>query len=247
MDQDNKEISMTYDEAVKRKQYLLEQINLYNEALFNDQPLPYSDEEIDKLQEEYQMLNDVLKLTDEERIEKLDDKNKIVHEDGTIEEKKTGMDRLNVFTYLYLIIGTLLVILFSSVLSSGMADSFIEKMNYQYFEQVYDETSDYSIMYTDSSYIMNSSKYYFLVVLFTILIPLIVLLISTICFILSKKLDKINRKWFLYIYLAHVAITVISVILVLFIKILPTWESYYNDYATKYAVYIYSNYYYSGY
>ena len=36
----------TYEEAVKRKEELLEKINAYNIALFEEKELPYTDEEI---------------------------------------------------------------------------------------------------------------------------------------------------------------------------------------------------------
>ena len=70
------QIPDTYEEAVARKAEVLKLINEYNEALLLDKELPCSEEEIDRLQEEYQILNDHLELTDEEKLEKLKDSDK---------------------------------------------------------------------------------------------------------------------------------------------------------------------------
>ncbi len=56
-----------YEEAKKRKEEVLQMINKYNEALFNEEELPYTDEEIKKLQEEYLLLDDYVELTDTEK------------------------------------------------------------------------------------------------------------------------------------------------------------------------------------
>ena len=53
------QIPETYEEAVERKAYVLKLINEYNEALLLGKELPCSEEEIDRLQEEYQILNAV--------------------------------------------------------------------------------------------------------------------------------------------------------------------------------------------
>ena len=46
------QIPETYDEAVKRKADVLQMINDYNVALLLGNDLPYSEEEIERLQEE---------------------------------------------------------------------------------------------------------------------------------------------------------------------------------------------------
>ena len=240
-------IPETYEEAVKRKQELLEKINAYNEALFAEKELPYTDEEIEAFQEEFQILNDNLDLTDEEKLEKLDDEDKIVNEDGSVEVKKSFFDKLHITTYLYLFLGTLVVLLFSTVLLPGIANGFISKFNTTYFEKVYADTEDYLIMISNEDYIMPAGKFYFFVVLFTIVLPFSILLLSGLCFIISRKMDDINKKVFLFVFLVHVAITLIGVALIFFIKILPEWKSYYEDYSMRYAVYVYSKYLYSGY
>lgn len=240
-------IPETYEEAVKRKQELLEKINAYNEALFAEKELPYTDEEIEAFQEEFQILNDNLDLTDEEKLEKLDDEDKIVNEDGSVEVKKSFFDKLHITTYLYLFLGTLVVLLFSTVLLPGIASGFISKFNTAYFEKVYADTEDYLIMISNEDYIMPAGKFYFFVVLFTIILPFSILLLSGLCFIISRKMDDINKKVFLFVFLAHVAITLIGVALIFFIKILPEWKTYYEDYSMRYAIYVYSKYLYSGY
>ena len=95
------QIPDTYEEAVERKAYVLKLINEYNEALLLGKDLPCSDEEIDKLQEEYQILNDHLALTEEERLSKLNDSDKEVNEDGVIVEKVSVLDKIHWSVMLY--------------------------------------------------------------------------------------------------------------------------------------------------
>ena len=85
----------TYEEAVERKAYVLKLINEYNEALLLGKELPCSDEENDRLQEEYQILNDHLALTEEERINKLNDSDKEINEDGVVVEKVSLVDKIH--------------------------------------------------------------------------------------------------------------------------------------------------------
>ena len=89
------QIPDTYEEAVARKAEVLKLINEYNEALLLDKELPCSEEEIDRLQEEYQILNDHLELTDEEKLEKLKDSDKEINEDGVVVEKISVFDKIH--------------------------------------------------------------------------------------------------------------------------------------------------------
>ena len=98
------QIPETYDEAVKRKADVLQMINDYNVALLLGNDLPYSEEEIERLQEEYQILNDHLALTEDERLAKLDDDDKIVNEDGTVEEKQSIFDKIHWSIYLVAVV-----------------------------------------------------------------------------------------------------------------------------------------------
>jgi len=97
----------TYEEALARKKEVLELINAYNEAILNGNPPTMSDEEIDLLQEEFQVLNDLV-------IEKEHDENgEVVYEEqftdeGVIIEKKerkhTLLDEINPIIYLYMLV-----------------------------------------------------------------------------------------------------------------------------------------------
>ena len=67
----------------------------------------YTDEEIEEMMEEYQILNDHLALTKEEKLSKLNDADKIVQEDGTIVEKVSVFDKIHWSVYVYGIISTI--------------------------------------------------------------------------------------------------------------------------------------------
>ena len=97
------QIPDTYEEAVARKAEVLKLINEYNEALLLDKELPCSEEEIDRLQEEYQILNDHLELTDEEKLEKLKDSDKEINEDGVVVEKISVFDKIHWGIFLYIV------------------------------------------------------------------------------------------------------------------------------------------------
>ena len=125
------QIPETYDEAVKRKAEVLQMINDYNVALLLGNDLPYSEEEIERLQEEYQILNDHLALTDEERLAKLDDDDKIVNEDGTVEEKQSIFDKIHWSIYLVAIISFIACCgIFTKAVGNACMESFLN--NYFY-------------------------------------------------------------------------------------------------------------------
>lgn len=90
-----------YEEAKKRKEEVLLMINQYNEALFNGEELPYSDDEIKKLQEEYLLLDDYVELTDTEK--RLINKGADDAEDGEVldEPKETFWDKVNPLIFVY--------------------------------------------------------------------------------------------------------------------------------------------------
>ena len=127
------QIPETYDEAVKRKADVLQMINDYNVALLLGNDLPYSEEEIEKLQEEYQILNDLLALTEEERLAKLKDSDKEVNEDGVVVEKISVFDKMHwgillycVFTFISLCSMPFL----TKLVGQAGIDSFISKYLY---------------------------------------------------------------------------------------------------------------------
>lgn len=106
-------IPKTYEEALARKKEVLALINAYNEAILNDLPPTLSDEEIDALQEEYQVLNDlVIEKVDEDHDEFITEE-KFLDEGIVVEEKvrkRSFLDEVNPLIYVYMII----VFLFSS-------------------------------------------------------------------------------------------------------------------------------------
>lgn len=96
-----------YEEAKKRKEEVLKMINLYNEALFNDEVLPFTDEEIRVLQEEFLLLDDYVELTDTEKEiinkDSEEDYEEIVNEDGTVTKKikVSFWEKVNPFIFIY--------------------------------------------------------------------------------------------------------------------------------------------------
>ena len=60
-------IPENYEEALKRKEEVLNIINSYSIALLNETELPCSEEEIALLQEEYSMLDEYVELTNTEK------------------------------------------------------------------------------------------------------------------------------------------------------------------------------------
>lgn len=103
MDKDIILIPENYEEAKKRKEEVLRMINEYNEALFNEQALPYSDEEIKKLQEEYLLLDDYVELTETEKkaINNEDDDEEISVTDNPKKQEKGFWDLVNPLIFVY--------------------------------------------------------------------------------------------------------------------------------------------------
>lgn len=98
-------IPENYNEALQRKEEVLNLINSYNEALFNEQDLPLTDEEIASLQEEYAFLDEFVGLTATEKAARKEEVEtvEVVSEDGTVEhvEKKNFWDKVNPLILLY--------------------------------------------------------------------------------------------------------------------------------------------------
>lgn len=110
MEKDSILIPENYEDAKKRKEEVLKMINSYNEALFNDEVLPFSDEEIRVLQEEYLLLDDYVELTDTEKEfmnkDSEEDFEEIVNEDGTVTKKirVTFWEKVNPFIFIYAVV-----------------------------------------------------------------------------------------------------------------------------------------------
>ena len=100
-------IPENYEEALKRKEEVLNIINSYSIALLNDTELPCTEEEIQALQEEYALLDEFVELTATEK-EAISHNDKIkykeeVLEDGTINkvEVVSFWDKVNPFIFVY--------------------------------------------------------------------------------------------------------------------------------------------------
>ena len=100
-------IPENYEEALKRKEEVLNIINSYSIALLNDTELPCTEEEIQTLQEEYALLDEFVELTATEK-EAICHNDKIkykeeVLEDGTINkvEVVSFWDKVNPFIFIY--------------------------------------------------------------------------------------------------------------------------------------------------
>ncbi len=228
----------SYEEAVARKNELKEKINQYNEALFNEQELPFSEEEIDDMMAEYQYLEDELALTEEEKIERLEADEKEVLEDGTVVKVDSVFDKLHFTFYIYAIY-TLVIVLFSCVFSLQIGNNISSKLLEANFQKVYEETNNPLIMFQDSSYIMGEGAYWFKVLFGFLIVPLSLLILSIICFILTFKMNKFNRRAFLIVLLIHVAVTVIGLLLIFFIRLYKSASEYYDNIAYYYFAYSY--------
>ena len=228
-----------YEEAVLIKEELLIEINKYNEAVFNEEELPYSDEEIDILMAEYQTFNDQLKLTKKEKIDKLDEEDKVTLESGEVVEVESVFDKIHFSFYLYILF-SIVLILFSSVFSYQIGNNLMTNYLNKFYEEIYARTSDQMAMITDPTLVMGEGRYWFHTVFFFCLIPVILLIISTVIFILSRRLNKLNKKLFLIVYLLHILIVVSSILIIFFSKIYNEAQDYYNNMSIYYFYYIYS-------
>ena len=100
-------IPENYEEALKRKEEVLNIINSYSIALLNDTELPCTEEEIQTLQEEYALLDEFVELTATEKEaishnDKTEYKEEVL-EDGTINkvEVVSFWDKVNPFIFVY--------------------------------------------------------------------------------------------------------------------------------------------------
>lgn len=226
----------TYEEAVERKNYLLEKINEYNEALLLDNPLPLSEEEINDYQEEYQLLNDHLKLTENEKLAKLDDKDKVVNEDGTITKKRSIFDKINVFLFIYCFLGTIALGI-SYFLIKNIGYSMFIKVVVNYFSDIIEKYQSYTL---PSDAIMNGFVYYLKLVLSYSWLPLAMLLVSVIVSIFFIRKKDINKQVATWMLISHAFLCVLSIALVLLIEAIPFWKELYDNIEDVYSNYVYS-------
>lgn len=233
------QIPDTYEEAVERKAYVLKLINEYNEALLLGKDLPCSEEEIDRLQEEYQILNDHLELTEEEKLRKLNDSDKEVNEDGVVVEKMSVLDKIHWGVYIYIIFTA--VALFSmpfltKTVGSSCLDSFIDKYFYDLLWEKYVEMMGLA----NSEYMWSNFDYWFRVAVSYLWLPLTLILISIVVYFLYRRKKDINTKITKWLVFINIFILVLSVGVVLLQGEIKALTERYD-----YLWYYYAEYYYN--
>lgn len=230
----------TYEEAVKRKADVLQMINDYNVALLLGNDLPYTDEEIEQLQEEYQILNDHLALTEEERLAKLNEDDIIVNEDGTIEEKKSIFDKIHWSFYLVAVI-TLLVT--CGIFTYSIGTACMEKIMSDYFEDLLwnKEVGGYELI--KSEYMWSQIDYWLRVCFSYLWLPLAGILVSVAYHFVVRKRNDLTPKFSFWLVIINVALLVISVAIIFlpndFQKI-NDLKNIYDALPTNYYLYVYS-------
>ncbi len=236
-------IPENYDEAYKLKQELLEKINAYNTALFNGEELPYSDEEIDMLQEEYQILNDHLALSQEEKMMKLTENDKVVKEDGTVEVKETIWDKIHWVVYLYGFISTIFA---CGILTKPIGNTSMNGFMNSCFEKAYNEgVGMYD--FAKSEYMMGGFEFYFKFILSYLWFPLLIIILSTVIYLIFRKKNDVNAKVTKWLLIVHIGLTVISLALIMILGEFKTWKEFFEQLDYQYAIYYYRLEYYGGY
>lgn len=222
--------NLTYEEAVQRKEELLEKINEYNIALLEGKEPPYTEEEIDEMSEEYQYLNDTLKLTKEEKHQK--DASYVETEEGIIEKPKTFFDNVSIGIYIYSFIAVFL--------SSGLLNSTLGTLIYEgVMKVIY-----FFMLKTENHLLMENMPifaygciYFISYLVFPILVVVATLIIRAIS---KKKEHKENAKFLFWVLIIQLALTLV-VTLILFIGTLgPDFKETFEatvDYG--YPIYLY--------
>jgi hypothetical protein len=238
------QIPETYDEAVKRKADVLQMINDYNVALLLGNDLPYSEEEIEKLQEEYQILNDLLALTEEERLAKLKDSDKEVNEDGVVVEKISVFDKMHwgillycVFTFISLCSMPFL----TKLVGQAGIDSFISKYLY---DCLWEKNID-MLALQKSEFMWTPFDFWSRVAVSYLWLPLLLVLISVVIYFLYYRKHDLNTKIAKWLIIINVFIFVLSIGVVLLqgeIKVLQErFEYLWYEYAEYYYTELGSN------
>ncbi len=224
--------NLTYEEAVQRKEELLQKINEYNIALLEGKEPPYTEEEIDEMSEEYQILNDSLKLTKEEKKQK--DVEYVETEDGVVEKPKGFFDKIGIGVYIYSFIA---VFLSSGILNSLIGTAIYNGvMNIIYFFML--KTENHLLM--ENMPIFAYGCIYFMSYL---LLPILVIIATLIIKGVNKKKGKLeNSKFLFWVLMIQIAVTLV-VTLILFIGTLgPDFEGTFKetvDYG--YPIYLYEH------
>ena len=228
----------TYEEAVERKAYVLKLINEYNEALLLDKELPCSEEEIDRLQEEYQILNDHLALTEEEKLSKLDDNQKIINEDGVVVEKKSTLDNIHwgvilgiVITFVFLFSVPFLAQPLGAACMNSMIQRFLNDCLWNKEVEMYAlEKSGY--MWSEFGFAIRAIIAY-------CWLPLLLVALAVALFFIYRKRKDLNTKICKWLIVANVAICLLSIAVILFKGEIDTlierYEYLWYEYAVLYA------------
>ncbi len=236
-------IPENYDEAYKLKQEILEKINAYNTALFNGEELPYSDEEIDRLQEEYQILNDHLALSKEEKIMKLKESDKIINEDGTVEEKISVWDKIHWVVYLC---GFFLTVLASGILTKPIGNAVMNSFMNNSFDKAYNANVSMG-GFVKSEYNIEAFEFFAKFALSYLWFPILIILLSLVLYLVFRKKNDINSKVTKWLLIGHIGLTVISIALIMLLGEFKTWKEFYDSLEQQYYVYYYKMVYSVGY
>lgn len=202
-------IPENYDEALKRKNEVLEMINKYNELMFTEgATLPFTDEEIALLQEEYLILDEYVGLTDQEKeaYQKLESNEYVEHvqEDGTVVKvkKETFWDKVNPIVFIYAVlplIGSLTsVIQGIGIGSINLFGKLLGKIV---------EKNDWSLENITDNQLFALS--YGLMLIYPIVFCLITFLLYK--FACRKKETK---SVFFWILIGHIALSIISCVII---------------------------------
>lgn len=233
------QIPETYEEAVERKAYVLKLINEYNEALLLGKELPCSDEEIDRLQEEYQILNDHLALTEEEKLSKLNDADKEVNEDGVIVEKVSILDKLHWGVILYIAF-TFIALCSMPFLTKPIGSAGLNSMIQKFFEDCLWEKNVEMMSLAKSEHMWTEVGFAFRAILCYCWLPLLLVLISIgIYFIYFRKKD-LNTKVCKWLIFANIFIFVLSIGIVLLKGEIKELINRYEFLWIEYAEYYYN-------
>lgn len=203
------------EEARARKQELLDKINSYNDALFQDNPLPYTDEEINLMQEEYALLDDKLSLSKEEKLAKLNKKDKKVTEDGTVVEVESFWDKIPTFQLVWLFLGTILACgIFTLIFGNAIYDASLKGLFASFYRQEYQYYSELPI--TFFGYWWMTFGCYFIY-------PLVIFGLCLLIFLLymKKARNQETIKFAKIMFFIQLGFLVVSFILIYFCYISP--------------------------
>ncbi len=230
------QIPETYEEAVERKAYVLKLINEYNEALLLGKELPCSEEEIDRLQEEYQILDDHLALTEEERLSKLNDADKEVNEDGVIVEKVSLLDKIHWGVMLYFVF-TFIALCSMPFLTKPVGAACLNSMIKNLMYDCLWEKEVYMTDFEKSGYMWTEFGFALRAILCYCWLPLLLVLISVGIYFIYRHKKDINTKICKWLIVSNVIIFVLSIGIVLLRGEIKELISKYEYLWYEYALY----------